>query len=127
MSVKQANQVPQNIVAAGVATTLQVLISAEEGPNFAMRRFIMQPGGGMPLHTNTVEHEQYVLRGQAQIGIAGQKFQVSAGDVIFIPAGAAHYYQNSGSEPFEFLCLIPNQKDEIKIIDSPFAENFLGS
>lgn len=118
MSVKHANEVPQNVVAAGVDTTIQVLISAEEGPNFALRRFIMQPGGGMPLHTNTVEHEQYVLRGKAQIGIDGQEYQVQAGNVVFIPAGAPHYYQNIGDEPFEFLCIIPNQKDEIKIINA---------
>lgn len=118
MSVKHASEVPQKVVAAGVDTAIQVLISAEEGPNFALRRFIVQPGGGMPLHTNTVEHEQYVLRGQAQIGINGQEYQVQTGDVVFIPAGAPHYYQNTGQEPFEFLCIIPNQKDEITIIDS---------
>ena len=26
----------------------------------------MEPGGGMPMHTNEVEHEQYVLRGSAR-------------------------------------------------------------
>ena len=117
MSVKHASQVPEKIVSAGVDTTIQVLISAEEGPNFALRRFIMQPGGGMPLHTNTVEHEQYVLRGQAHIGIDGEEFDVQTGDVVFIPAGAAHFYQNTGQETFEFLCIIPNQKDEITILN----------
>ena len=34
----------------------------DKAPNFAMRRFIMGRGGGMPLHTNTVEHEQYAQR-----------------------------------------------------------------
>lgn len=116
MSVKHANQVPEIVVAAGEKTTIQILISAQEGPNFALRRFIMQPGGGMPLHTNTVEHEQYVLRGRAKIGIDGQDYTVKTGDVVFIPAGAPHYYQNIGDEPFEFLCIIPNQKDEITLI-----------
>jgi quercetin dioxygenase-like cupin family protein len=122
MSVKHANEVPEKVVSDGEKTTIQVLISAREGPNFALRRFIMQPGGGMPLHTNTVEHEQYVLSGQAQIGIDGQDYTVKAGDVVFIPAGAPHYYQNIGDEPFEFLCIIPNQKDEITILDR--SENF---
>ena len=65
MSVKHANDVEAKDVAAGKDTTIQVLISSQEGPNFALRRFTMQKGGGMPRHTNTVEHEQYVLRGQA--------------------------------------------------------------
>jgi quercetin dioxygenase-like cupin family protein len=117
MSVKHAHNVPTQKVTAGVDTTMQALISAQEGPHFAMRKFAMQPGGGMPLHTNTVEHEQYVLRGRARVGIAGQDYEVQAGDVVFIPAGAPHYYQNIGGEPFEFLCIVPNQPDEIKILD----------
>ncbi len=117
MSVKHANDVEAKAVAAGKDATIQVLISAQEGPNFALRRFRMQEGGGMPLHTNTVEHEQYVLSGHARIGIGKETFDVHAGDVVFIPAGAPHYYQNLGEEPFEFLCIIPNKEDKITIFD----------
>jgi quercetin dioxygenase-like cupin family protein len=115
--VKHSQQVEAKPVAAGEKTQIQVLISAQEGPNFALRKFSMQPGGGMPLHTNTVEHEQYVLRGHARIGIEGAEYEVSAGDVVLIPAGAPHFYQNIGEEPFEFLCIIPNQPDTITIVD----------
>ncbi len=117
MSVKHTNTVESHVVQAGTGTQMQVLISPEEGPNFAMRRFSMEPGGGMPLHTNLVEHEQYVLGGHARIGIDGDEFEVQQGDVVFIPGGAPHYYQNIGDEPFEFLCLVPNQPDEIVILD----------
>jgi quercetin dioxygenase-like cupin family protein len=115
MSVKHANEMDLQVVQAGIGTQMQVLISAEEGPNFAMRRFSMEPGGGMPLHTNLVEHEQYVLGGHARIGIGDDEFEVQQGDVVFIPGGAPHYYQNIGDEPFEFLCLVPNQPDEIVV------------
>lgn len=117
MSVKHVKDVPANEVKAGDLATMQVLISAQEGPHFAMRRFIMQPGGGMPEHTNTVEHEQYVLRGHANIGIGKEEFEVRAGDVVFIPLGVPHWYQNIGDENFEFLCLIPNLPDEIKLVE----------
>ena len=118
MSVKHAHEVEAREVAAGRATTIQVLISAHEGPNFALRRFIMQPGGGMPLHTNTVEHEQYVLRGRARIGIGDDTHEVAQGDAVYIPAGVAHYYENIGQEPFEFLCIIPNKDDKVTIVDA---------
>lgn len=114
MSVKNVNDVLAEPVKAGDFTTIQVLL---QGPNFAMRRFVMQPGGGMPNHTNTVEHEQYVLRGRANIGIGDEVFDVHAGDVVFIPEGVPHWYQNIGEENFEFLCMIPNKPDEIRIID----------
>ena len=117
MSVKHSQEVEAKDVAAGKDTTIQVLISSQEGPNFALRKFSMQPGGGMPRHTNTVEHEQYVLRGQARIGIGEETHEVHTGDVVFIPAGAIHYYENTGSEPFEFLCIIPNKEDKITIVD----------
>jgi len=117
MSVKHATQVEAKTVAAGKDTTIQVLISSQEGPNFALRKFSMLPGGGMPLHTNTVEHEQYVLRGRARIGISGQEYEVKAGDVVLIPAGEKHFYENIGDEPFEFLCIVPNQEDKITIMD----------
>lgn len=115
MTVKQTTKIPSKPVKAGEKTSIQVL---QQGPNFAMRRFVMQPGGGMPNHTNTVEHEQYVLRGRARISIDGEEFEVQAGDVVFIPEGVPHWYQNVGEENFEFLCMIPNKPDEVKIIQN---------
>ena len=117
MPIKHAKDVEANNVAAGKDTTIQVLISSQEGPNFALRKFSMQKGGGMPRHTNTVEHEQYVLRGQATITIGDETHQVKTGDVVFIPEGAIHSYQNTDNEPFEFLCIIPNKEDKITVVE----------
>ncbi len=117
MTVKQADNVEAQVVKNGEKTTIQVLISAREGPNFAMRRFTMEPGGGMPNHTNTVEHEQYVLAGHARIGIGTEEFEVQAGDVVFIPEGVPHWYQNIGEGNFEFLCIIPNKEDKVTLMD----------
>jgi quercetin dioxygenase-like cupin family protein len=117
MSIKHSTDVEAKNVAAGKDTTIQVLISSQEGPNFALRKFSMQKGGGMPRHTNTLEHEQYVLHGEAMITIGEETYQVKTGDVVFIPEGAIHSYQNTGEEPFEFLCIIPNREDKITIVE----------
>jgi quercetin dioxygenase-like cupin family protein len=117
MHHKHANDLPAETVSAGSRTTRQVLIGPDEGPNFAMRRFIMESGGGMPRHTNTVEHEQYVLRGRARIGIGEEVIEVMADDVVFIPAGMPHFYEAIGSEPFEFICVVPNEPDRIELVD----------
>jgi quercetin dioxygenase-like cupin family protein len=120
MFVKRADALPAEVVKAGTGTTRQVLIGPDQGPNFALRRFIMEPGGGMPRHTNTVEHEQYVLRGRASITLGEERHRVSAGDVVFIPAGMPHSYTAEGDEPFEFLCVVPNQSDVIELVpDAP--------
>ena len=116
MAVRHARDVPKEPVKAGTGTTRQVLIGPDEGPHFAMRRFIMEPGGGMPPHTNTVEHEQYGLKGKATIGIGKETREVSAGDVVFISAGTPHWYKAHAGEPFEFLCVVPNLPDKIDIV-----------
>jgi quercetin dioxygenase-like cupin family protein len=116
MSVKRAEDIPAEPVAAGTHTARQVLIGPDEGPHFAMRRFIMQPGGGMPPHTNTVEHEQYVLAGRATIGIGDRTLEVTRGDVVYIPAGTPHWYKAHDTEVFEFLCVVPNLPDRIELV-----------
>jgi quercetin dioxygenase-like cupin family protein len=117
MSIRHADDVAAEPVKAGTGTTRQVLISSEEGPNFALRRFIMEPGGGMPRHTNTVEHEQYVLRGSATIGVGDEEAEVRAGSVVYIPAGTPHWYRAHAGEPFEFLCIVPNKPDKIELVE----------
>ncbi len=117
MSVKQAATVASKIVPTGSGVSMQMLISAEEGPNFAMRRFAIQPGGSMPNHTNQVEHEQYVLSGSAEIAIDGEVFAVQPGDVVFIPAKTPHWYKNTGDSPFVFHCLVPNNPDLTTILE----------
>ena len=115
--VKRASDVEYKDVSAGSATSTQVLIGPQDGaPHFAMRRFIMGEGGGMPRHTNTVEHEQYVLRGRARTSIGDQVYEVGPQDVLLIPAGVPHHYEVLDA-PFEFLCMVPNAEDRIEILD----------
>ena len=75
----------------------------------------------MPPHTNAVEHEQFVLRGRARVGIGDGVIEVRAGDVVFIPGGVPHWYEAGGDEPFEFLCVVPNAPDEITLLDKDEA------
>jgi quercetin dioxygenase-like cupin family protein len=115
--IRASANVTSEPVSAGTATSRQVLIGSGEAPNFAMRKFMMEPGGGMPEHTNTVEHEQYVLRGRARIGLGDEVVEVKEGDVLYIPAGLPHWYEALGDEPFEFLCMVPNKEDKIEILE----------
>ncbi len=117
MTVKHVNNIPVEKIDAGTGASRQVLIGTEEGEHFAMRRFLMEPGGGIPAHTNTVEHEQYVLRGRARLGVGREEFDIEAGSVVYIPAGVPHWYKVIGEEPFEFLCLVPNLLDEMEMLE----------
>ena len=116
-AVKRSEEVPGAKVAAGKATEIQVLIGADDGaPNFALRRFTMGEGGGMPLHTNLVEHEQYVLSGKARMRVGDEEHVVSSGNTLYIPAGMPHSYTVLEA-PFSFLCIVPNRPDRIEVLE----------
>tara|TARA_B100000949_G_scaffold83251_1_gene74523 strand:+ start:104 stop:502 length:399 start_codon:yes stop_codon:yes gene_type:complete len=115
--VRSANEAPKEIIRQGSATQRELLISAKDGAsNFSMRRFTMGVNGGIPMHTNTVEHQQYVLRGKARVGVGEDVYTVKADDVLYIPAGTPHFYEVLEA-PFEFLCVVPNAPDKIRILD----------
>ena len=70
----------------------------------------------MPRHTNTVEHEQYILKGSAEVKIGDETFTANAGDAVYIPKGVPHSYK-AGPQGFEFLCVVPNLEDKIQILE----------
>ena len=113
--VKEADTVPLEPVSAGTGARMHVLVGPDDGaPNFVLRRFVMQEGGGMPFHSNRVEHEQYVLRGRARIRIDEEVHEVGPDDSLFIPGGVPHSYEVVEG-PFEFICVVPNEPDEIEM------------
>ncbi len=115
--VKPSGTVEADPVGAGQGTRVQVLVGPDDGaPNFALRRFVMEEGGGIPRHTNEVEHEQYVLRGRALIRIGDDEHRVGPDDSLYIPAGMPHSYDVEEG-PFEFICVVPNRDDEIRILE----------
>lgn len=115
-TVRPADAVPAKEIAAGKAAAVRVLVGPEQGEtSFALRRFTMDAGGGMPLHTNLVEHQQYVLRGRARMRVGDEVHEVKADDTLFIPAGLPHSYEVLEG-PFEFICVVPDKPDKIEIL-----------
>jgi quercetin dioxygenase-like cupin family protein len=76
-------------------------------PNYALRLIEVGPGGHTPEHTHAFEHENFVIEGQGKVRIGETWHDVTAGHVIFVPAGTLHTYVNAGPGPFKFLCGIP--------------------
>lgn len=104
---------PQDVEAKPVArargASMAVVLGPEIGvPNFITRWFFLAPGGRIPEHRHPdLEHEQVVIRGEMTIALDGQEQVVGPGAAVFIPAGCAHWYENRGQEPVEFLCIVP--------------------
>jgi quercetin dioxygenase-like cupin family protein len=81
----------------------------------ALRRFVLDPGAEVPPHTNTIEHEQYVLDGDYVVGIGEDEHSVSAGDALLVPAGVVHWYRNESESPGAFICAVPIGEDGIEL------------
>lgn len=111
--VRPRNSVASLPVPRCRGTSIQVLLGPESGvPNFITRQFTIEPGGRIPCHRHdTIEHEQVILDGVMVISLDGRETEVTRGDSIFIPAGVRHWYENRGTDPVHFLCVVPNTTD----------------
>ncbi|WP_435156039.1 cupin domain-containing protein [Haladaptatus sp. DFWS20] len=115
--VRKSDDIEYEAVGAAEGMSKGVLIGDEQdAPNFAIRRFMLEPGAEVPEHTNDVEHEQYVLEGEYSVGIGDEEYEVNAGDSLLIPAGVVHWYRNENNESGSFLCAVPNGDDEISLV-----------
>ena len=117
MHVKKVDDIESHVLESANGVSRQMLIGPEEGPNFSMRKLVIEPGGGIPAHKSDAEHEQYVLGGTARVGIGEEVYEVKEGDVIFVPAGDLHWYEAYGEEPFELLSVLPNKDSKMVFAD----------
>ena len=96
--------------ASGVS--MQVMVGRHDAaPNFAMRHFVVDPGGHTPRHQHPYEHEVYIAQGSLEAECDGETCTVSAGDVLLVPSNVLHQFVNVGDAPARFLCLVPLESD----------------
>ena len=101
----------QDVPTPAEKTKIRWLINEKQGaPNFAMRRFEIQPGGSTPYHTHPWEHEVYVLEGSAKAVSKEAETDIGPGSVILVEPNEEHNFKNTGDKPLVFLCMIPLQK-----------------
>jgi quercetin dioxygenase-like cupin family protein len=113
MELTNAENVEQVEQAEGLRK--KVLVGDAEGAN-VLRRFVLEPNAHVPRHTNSVEHVQYVLQGGYTVEVEGDERVVSEGDAMRVPAGAVHSYEG-GDERGVFLCVVPNEDDEMEVVE----------
>ncbi len=72
---------------------------------FALRAYIIEPGGHTSMDTHQHEHGVYVLRGRVTVVVQGERIELGPGDVIHIAGGESHQFMNEGDTPVKFLCV----------------------
>lgn len=114
MKVKpiEAHQQTAVTLEGAQGVSMRMLIGADDrAPNFHMRHFTVEPGGHTPHHQHDYEHEVLILSGSGLVKSEQGDQPFSENDVVFVPPGEKHQFQNTGGEPLEFVCLIPAPKD----------------
>jgi quercetin dioxygenase-like cupin family protein len=110
MYVRQPDDVEYTKVEMDGADRVEISVllgSDQEVPNFLMRRFRIEPGGHTPYHTHGWEHEIFCLSGQGEVRQDDSAWLLTPGACALVSPGEEHNFVNTGTEPFEFLCLVP--------------------
>ena len=108
--VYESNCIPKT-VNASIA-----VLTPKEDKDFIVRKVTLAVDGSMPNHINEIQHQQYVLKGEAKVIVGDEEYHAKAGDFIYIPAGVAHRYEACYGTEYEFLCMITTQEDKITML-----------
>ncbi len=65
-----------------------------QGDNAFVARLEMEPGAQVPEHQDATEEYIHILAGGGVMTIDGATYEVSAGETIFMPAGATVSFRN---------------------------------
>ncbi len=115
MYCKNSDNYEKNDIPKTQKATIAVL-TPKEDEDFIVRKISIKPGGTMPNHINKIQHQQYVLEGEAKVVVGKEVYHAKKGDFIYIPAGINHYYEACYDKEYEFLCMINTKEDSITML-----------
>jgi quercetin dioxygenase-like cupin family protein len=83
---------------------LKWMIDEQFGARHHRMLFIeYQPGANIALHDHTFEEAYFILSGEVQATLDGERYLAKAGDVLWTGVGCVHSFANAGSEPVRWL------------------------
>ncbi|WP_336338375.1 cupin domain-containing protein [Haloarcula brevis] len=93
-------------------------VTGSEG--FSAGIVLLEPGKGHERHTHPDSEEiLYFLSGEGEQTVADEERTVSAGEMVYIPAGVEHSTMNTSWEPLRFIAAYcpPGPEAEIRDLD----------
>ena len=100
------------VLAPGEGKKLQILAEmgwvklsgSETAGAYAIMEGQTPPGAGPPQHRHSREDEAfYVLEGEYEFNVGGQRIRAPGGTFVFGPRGVAHSFRNIGATPARML------------------------
>jgi mannose-6-phosphate isomerase-like protein (cupin superfamily) len=72
--------------------------------NFCMGFVTLEPGGGqVPWHNQQQEEIYFVLEGEGEMCLGGERRSVRAGQAVYIPPSVFHQLTNTGDSPMRMI------------------------
>ncbi|MEO0457230.1 MAG: cupin domain-containing protein [Cyanobacteria bacterium P01_A01_bin.114] len=94
---------------AGDGTLLRELLHPDKQPielRYSLAHAAVPVGKTSTPHSLTTSEVYYLLSGQGEMSIDGEKQRVEPGDAVYIPPNAVQFIRNCGEVPLVFICLV---------------------
>ena len=111
MNIKKLGDAPAFDVSGIKHVKKRIVIGPSDGSKeIVLRYFSLEPGGATPHHDHAFPH---LVKIEAGLGLIvdgnGKTHQLEPGDYIYINDSETHQFRNPGTEPFEFICIVPGR------------------
>jgi quercetin dioxygenase-like cupin family protein len=90
---------------------------AEEPADVAVIVEEIGVGDAIPLHRHLIDEVLLYEAGDAEVRIDDETYRVRAGDIVIVPAGAAHGTRNVGSDKVSVRAVFPSHRIDITYIE----------
>jgi quercetin dioxygenase-like cupin family protein len=109
MIIKKLSDVPQSDMPGVAHVKKRVVLGPKDGSEeIVLRYFSVGPGGMTPHHTHEFPHLVKIETGIGSVtDDNGKEHQLKAGDYVYVNNNDIHHFSNRGTEPFEFICIVP--------------------
>lgn len=101
-------------------TSSEQFLGGQYGVDASFFLLHMEPGRGPSLHRHAYP-EVFILRdGEATLTVDGAEYVARGGQIVIVPAGAAHGFKNTGPATLEAMTIhpVPAMKTEWLSVDS---------
>ncbi len=111
MIIKNLKEVPLAGTGGLEKVTKRIVIGPGDGSEeIVLRYFSVEPGGASPHHAHGFPHLVKVEAGEgAVVDVQGREHPVKPGDYVYVGDEEVHQFRNKGTEPFDFVCIVPRR------------------
>jgi len=109
MIIKNLGDVPFADLRGYEKVSKQIVIGAHDGSNeIVLRYFSLGANGTSPRHSHGFPHLVKIEAGNGMVtDESGLEHMLQKGDYVFVSDNEVHHFANTGTEPFDFICIVP--------------------